>query len=273
MQVNNNQNNKQDISVNNRGFQFFNKNGFEPTTLAVRYWNQHIVLELHPAKEASKQTEYSVFDYDKAVKMIIPPMIAKMIAQECKRKFFPALETGEEYTAGFIVGNDSALTVSTGVKRHGKLAPYISIHRAIQQKTLLPEESLSYYFRPNVFIPNYDGTEASETTPYMHFTEAFYLIDIFERMADASSGVDSHISHYVNRYRENSTFELYRDIASKMGINFYNNSEKRNYGNGNKEINWGAKADYGSSDNSNEVNNIGGQPAKEISLDSLDSFM
>ena len=92
-----NQNNKQNKSVNSRGFQFYNKDSVDPGTLIVSLWNQHVVLKMHPAKEPSKQTETSVYDYDKSINLVIPPVIMETIARTCFDKFIPALESGNEF--------------------------------------------------------------------------------------------------------------------------------------------------------------------------------
>ena len=77
-----NQNNKSQAneSVNSKGFQFFNKNGIEGSTLILGLWNQQISLRIHPAKDPDKQTDTSVFDYDRSINLVIPPFMAAAIA-------------------------------------------------------------------------------------------------------------------------------------------------------------------------------------------------
>ena len=55
------------VSVNTRGLQFYNTEGFEPSTLVLNYWNDNMFsIKIHPAKEQSKQTEREKFDYEKS---------------------------------------------------------------------------------------------------------------------------------------------------------------------------------------------------------------
>ena len=222
-----NQNNKQqNESVNSRGFQFFNKDGFEPSTLIVSFWNQMLVLKIHPAKEASKQTETSVYDYDKVINIVIPPIIAKTIAEYMKTKFIPALEKGEDFTVGFPIGGNgnAVLALSTGIKKFGTLKPFVKIIRDVQPGTLVSEDSLSYEFNSNMIINNYLG-EGKEGIDFIHFFgEVYYFADIVEKMATAVLGIENHGRKYVDRRFNNSVFELYKAIAASIGHNFYSDS-------------------------------------------------
>lgn len=269
-----NQNNKQNKSVNSRGFQFYNKDSVDPGTLIVSLWNQHVVLKMHPAKEPSKQTETSVYDYDKSINLVIPPVIMETIARTCFDKFIPALESGNEFTMGFVIGGNSALVISTGVKKYGKMSPYVAILRSIQQGTLKPEESMAYFFNPNVILPDYDGDNPN-ITPNAYFGEAVYFVHLLKHIAMAIVGVETHAQRVVQQQYQEQVFKLYKALAENIGASFYGESEKaRSNYSANNQI-WNARSSAsGNTYSNNNIPNTSAADSVEVnSLDDLDSFM
>ena len=156
-----NQNNQQkETHANTRGIQFFNVNGFEPSTLIVSMWNQMIALRIHPAKEKSQQTKTSVYDYDRSINLVLDTKSALLAADIILDEIIPAVKEGKECTKGIPIGGSSALIISSGVKRSsGRIVPYMVIARNIKPGTLLPEETLSYTFNPMIALNDYDYLE------------------------------------------------------------------------------------------------------------------
>ena len=267
-----NQNNKSQSSesVNSKGFQFFNKNGIEPSTLIVGLWNQQITLKIHPAKDPDKQTDSSVFDYDRSINLVIPAFMASSIAKKCIEKFIPALEKGEEYTIGFAIGNSSVLVVSTGVKKTGKIMPYIAILRNIQPKTLIPNDVLSYTFNANLILPTYDGTETA-TTFVNDFAEAVYFINVMKHLAVAVLAGENHGRRVIEKRFNDQLFKLYKDISDKIGGSFYNTNT-----NGARSYNdvpsvWGTPGQQTMSNNIPNTQSV--EPTNVGSMDDLDSLL
>ena len=261
----------QNDAVNGRGFQFFNKDGFDPSTLIVSMWNQNIVLKLHPAKEKSQQTESSVYDYDHAVNLILTPVTATTVFTVCKEKVIPALVEGKEFTICVPCGTTSGLVVSTGVKRFGKLTPYISILKNIQAGTLQPDEAMSYEFNKSAIIDGYDGTSNQGISQRFEYTELVYFIYALERITMALIGAENHARRYIERNYNTQVFGLYKGLSDKLGLSFYQNSQRqsnyrRNSGNGSAFSGVGS---YGQ----NTQEPLSGEPVQVDSLADLDSFM
>lgn len=272
-----NQNNKQTESVNSRGFQFFNKDGFDPSTMIISFWNQQLVIKMHPAKEESKQTESSVYDYDKSINLVIPPVIAKSIANISKTKLLPALEKGEEYTVGFVVGANSVLTLSTGVKRFGTLKPYALISRGIQQGSLVAEDTQAYEFNQNMVIFNYIGEGKNEDIDFMpYYGELYYFIEVLDHMSSAILGIENHARRFVDKRFNDNVFELYKAIANHIGANFYNsNGQYSNKGTGSENPFWDNynKSNKAQSSTASQNANVGVTPVEVDSIEGLESFM
>jgi hypothetical protein len=226
-----NQNNQQrDTHVNTRGVQFFNLNGFEPSTLIISMWNQLVSLRIHPAKDKSQQTKTSVYDYDKSVGIILDNKTACLVASVIKEGMIPALKNNQEFTKGVAVGNNSAIILSTGVKRSGgKPIPYMSIARNIKPGTLLPEEMLTYTFNTSTVLNNYDGLPGNKdfdmkTCTVLVHSELSLFADLMKHMAVALVGAEYHAGRNINKKYDDNVFQLYKGIAAKYGLEFYSGS-------------------------------------------------
>ena len=265
--------NSQSEAINSRGFQFFNKDGFFPSTLILTLWNQNIVLKIHPAKEKSQQTDSSVFDYVHAVNLILPSVTATSLFEVCKRKVIPALNEGTEYTICIPCGATSGIVISTGVKRFGKLTPYISILKNIQPGNLQPEEVMSYEFNKTRVITGYDGTSNEGITQNFEYTELIYFIYALDRISMALIGAENHASRYQNRYFDKQVFGLYRTLGEKIGATFYpQNQRNTNYRKSSGGSVFANSDSYGNS-SSNMQEPLAGEPVQVDSLADLDSFM
>lgn len=273
-----NQNSRQqNDSVNARGFQFFNKDGFEGSTLLVNMWNQNIALKMHPAKEKAKQTESSVYDYEHSVNLVLPPIAATTIFTVCKEKLVPALVEGREFTICVPVGQNSGFVVSTGVKRFGTVRPYVSILKNIQAGTLNPEEMMSYEFNKSSVIEGYDGTSKDGISQKFEYTELIYFIYALERITMALIGAENHARRYIERNYNNQVFGLYKGLAEKAGVSFYpqrENNYRRSSSGGNvfnSNTDGYTTGGYGNPAPSTEP--LSGEPVQVDSLADLDSFM
>ena len=226
-----NQNNQQrDTHVNTRGIQMFNVNGFEPSTMIISMWNQLISLRIHPAKEKSQQTKTSVYDYDKSVQIILDNKTACLIGDKINDSMIPALKNNQEYTVGIPVGANSAIILSTGVKRSGgKPIPYIAIARNIKPGNLLPDDMLTYTFNTSPILNNYDGLPGNQdfdvkTCTMMVHSELALFADLMKHMAVALVGAEYHAGRNINKKYDDNVFQLYKGIAAKYGLDFYSGS-------------------------------------------------
>lgn len=266
-----NQQNKQNDSVNTRGFQFFNRDGVYASTLILGLWNQLITLKIHPAKEKSKQTESSVYDYDKSINLVIPPDKAILISKIMKEKVIPALNKGEECTISVAVTGSSVLTMSTGVKKFGKIAPYIKICRGVQPQTLIAEETMGYAFAFSLVIPDYDGDSKSDAKPIQVYSEMYYFVDLMKELAVAIVGGADHARRYINRKFNTERYNLFKAIAANINAPFYEGSKSS--GSGRSATNVWGNGSVASTAPTTYQPQPGTEPSSVESISSLDDFM
>lgn len=269
-----NQNNKKsenNDSYNTRGFQFFNKNGLEGSTLILGMWNQMVTLTMHPAKEQGKQTDTSVFDYDKSIRLVIPPQFAFSIYNCCMDKLIPALEKGEEYTIGFAIGANSVLVLSTGVKKYNKVVPHVIIMRNINPNNMIPEEGLSYTFNPNLVIPDFHvGNEGGPLNVTNYYGELYYFIKAFGHISTALLGAENHTRRYFEKKYNDQVFALYKDISNKIGGSFYSSPNNNGGGYASNNIWNNNQNQYRQQQESNT--NTGVKPSEVDDINELDDL-
>lgn len=231
-----NQNNQQrDTHVNTRGLQMFNLNGFDPSTMIVSMWNQLVSIRIHPAKEKSQQTKTSVYDYDKSVNIVLDTKTANILGDIILDEMIPALKENSEFTKGIPVGSNSAIILSTGVRRSGgRPIPYIAIARNIKPGSLLPDDMLSYTFNTTNILNKYDGTPGNnefdiKTCTVQIHSELRLFGDLMKYMAVALIGAEYHAGRNINKRYDDNVFQLYKGIAAKYGLDFYSGSGRAEY--------------------------------------------
>jgi len=219
MNFGNLQNNAKDqVNVNTRGVQFMNKEGFDPSTLLVGYWNEMISLKMHPALEKSKQTESKVFDYEKVISTAITLEKAITLCDGIVKKIFPAIEKGEQASVGVPVGSDSLIVVSTGVTMTGSVRPYIAIHKALDEKTKKPEVSIYYEFGQSYTVDNYDEKTGSfEVTKGIN-SELYLFYEILDAAKLGMSNAIAHSIRVVDKYYRDRMMNDIGEIAAKLGV-------------------------------------------------------
>ncbi len=265
-----NQNNQQkETHINTRGFQFFNVNGFEPSTLILSMWNQLVSLRIHPAKEKSQQTKSSVYDYDRSINIVLDSKTADLLAKIIMEKILPAVKENEECTQGIPVGNNSAVIISSGVKRgSGRPIPYLTIARNIKQGTLIPEEMLSYTFNTSLILDNYDGTPGNadfnlQTCQIPVHAELEVFAHMLRHLSVAMLGGEYHAGRNINKRYDDNVFQLYKQLAAKNGIEFYS-------GNSNGTFNRGPSVFTNLSGGNGFNSTMDTKPEEVGSLDELD---
>lgn len=263
-----NQQNKQTDSVNTRGYQFFNRDGFFGSTLIVGLWNQLITLKIHPAKEASKQTESSIYDYDKTINLVLPPEKAFTISKLCKERLIPAVLRGEECTFSVAINASSVLVLSTGLKLTGKMNPHIRICRNIKPETLVAEEHMPYFFNIGIVIPNYDGTN-KENKPESYPSELVYFVESLDRLSFGLLGAEDHARRWINRKFNTERYLLLKALAKHINAPFYEGSGSKGGGRNSGPMPWGSP----STPSSSYAPNPGTEPTEVESISSLDDFM
>lgn len=211
----NNSKDKKDTSVNTKGFQFFNKEGIDPSTLIVSYWNEGIVLKIHPTLPKDKQDNEHVFDYDHSLSTIVNARQAKLLLLAFP-KFEEAMNDSLEYSTGIRIGISSVLVLSTGVKETGALRPYIGIYKDINAETLEATSGIRYEFNVLETIEDYDPRGCKLQTETYH-VELMLFMAALKTVIEAFTHAHTHSHRNVQRYFNSKLSENIDLIIANLG--------------------------------------------------------
>jgi len=267
MAFNTSQNNSRDNqnNTNTRGLQFMNKDGYEPSTLQLGYWNDMISIRISPALEPNKQTETKVYDYEKTVSTALNAEKAMMLVKAIKEHIIPAIEAGENKDIAFSINGDSLMSVGTGVRLTGEIKPFIAIHKSLNPDTKIPEMSIFYEFKQNQFIDNYNESNGTyNVLNHIHAEFAtFYKCMTVSIMA--MTNAFTHSYRHVNKYFNDKLIGNVNAIANKVGV------EMPQYG-GNRQYSKSSSIDFGGNNYSSQPTNNHVETTSTQSISSLEEF-
>ena len=220
MAYNNSQNNGKDYSndVNTRGIQLSNKDGFDPSTMNLGYWNGFLSIKINPALDKSKQTDTRVYDYEKTVSTALSPEKISLILEKIKQDIIPAMEAGEDKSIGVPTGTNSLVVVGTGKRQTGEIRPFFAIHRALNDTTKRPEMSIAYEFNRIQSIDDYNDSTGSYNVDNSIHAEFKLFIRVLEAALVGLSNATVHANRVVNRSLNDKIVRLLEAICNKLGI-------------------------------------------------------
>lgn len=223
-------NNKQQVNVNTRGIQLMNKDGFDPSTLVLGFWNEMMSLKMHPALEPSKQTATSVYDYETSFQTILNVEKAQLLLKKIKEKVLPAIETKEEASVGIMIGEDTLVVVGTGVKQFSELKPFVGIFKGLNENKSA-ETMICFEFKATETINNYDpmtGDHEIETDSYPHLD---IFISYLETGIKALIHAETHSIRHVDKFFRDRLLEA-AGAAQPKSSGYSNNQTRSVFGGG-----------------------------------------
>ena len=211
-------------NINTPGFQIYS----ESSTLVTEFWNKFVMVKLHPAKPEGERSDKSVYDYKKQLAIGLTAENAVLMGKYILDDIYPALLKGEERTRAIVTSKVNMLVVSTGVKMHGEVHPYIAICKNINE-TRKPGEYMVLDLQKGVRI-----------TEYNHLTGDFsaqedygdlYVLGKFFETCEALLNAGVHAEKFVNRFLINRGYEFRAAVSNKLGIETANKTNYVNRGN------------------------------------------
>lgn len=218
-------NNKTQANTNTNGIQLSNKDGFDPSTLGLAFWNNMISVKMNPALEKSKQTENKVFDYEATIQTTLTIEKAQVLLEKINEVILPAIREGKEASRSVIIGGDSLLYIGTGVKQFGEVKPHLAIFKSLDADTKKPEIGIFYEFKTCSVISDYDHITGSFQQDSPVSAELSLFIKFLEVAIEALTHAHSHSQRTVDRYfRE----KLNEAVGVKSGSSFGGRTTTRN---------------------------------------------
>lgn len=220
---NNKGNNKYpSTNVNTRGIQLMNKEGFDPSTLVLGFWNDMMSIKLHPALEPSKQSASSVYDYETVFQTILNVEKAQLLVTKIKEYILPALEKAEEASVGVLIGDDTILLVSTGVQQFSEPKPFLGLFKGLNEKKKA-ESMICFEFKTSEAIINYDPMTGEHDLDSKSYPHLDLFIKYLEAGVVAMLHAETHSNRHVNKYFQDRVLE---SLGGASKGNYSNNTSR-----------------------------------------------
>lgn len=213
-----NKGNVKNESVNTRGIQMKNKEGFEASTLVVQYWDDKLNIMLHP--QLKNPTEKQVYDYEQKIMVTLRVDKAQSLLKAMDLIIDKAIEEDKEASVGITLGTSTSnnMLVVAAVKREGLMNVVVHVCREISPETKLPGQRFSYTFiKDDEVVEGYDvKTGAIEDiqvvqTEYLVFKEA--IREYIRMMMQANV----HSDRYCDKFYRTSLMDKVTKIGGKVG--------------------------------------------------------
>lgn len=264
------QNNKRDYSdnINTNGFQLFNKDGFDPSTLVIGYWNSYVTLKIHPAKEKSQQTDSSVYDYGKSIAVTLTDASVYELATLISKQIIPAAKDNKELTLTVLSGANNGVIISTGVALAGgkEAKPYLALVKGIDPTTRVPESIIAYEFNRKAYISGYSGKTEDKFEKTYHHNELAFFGEALYRISMDFTGGTVHMDKVIKKKFNSEEFKLLKALATNLNVDFYAGGMGR--GNGGPTFTGNSKLSTATGSNSQG----GTAPVVTTNLDNLANF-
>lgn len=264
---NNGQNNSKDKNnMNTNSIQFMNRDGFQPSTLVLGFWNEMLSVKIHPALPKEQQTETRVYNYEQNVSTAMNVEKIGLLLDRIETEVVPAIYSGEDKSIGIQVGGNSLLVVSTGVGRFNEVRPYIAIHKDLDQDSKKPQVSIFYEFKSQVSIDDYDPETGKYVLSKPTHSEFRIFINTLIEAGRALTNAQAHSARNVNKYFNEKQTSMFREMASKLGVETQFGGNRRNYNNNSNNF-------FDQNNNTTQNTNNGFTSSSTNDIDELEKWM
>lgn len=233
MAYGNTNNNKDDKKkdLNTRSFQIYSEKGFDPSTLALGFWNQkYCTAKIHPALEENKRNEGSIYDYESNIGVVFEATHALALIEALEKKIIPAVESGSTDDVSVAVplkGGVDAIEVGNGVKFKGQISPYFAIYKNINKDTKIPEQGIATEFLPAERWNGYDSNKGTFDVS-TRCDDLYLFLEYLKSSVEGLSKANAHATRDSLKYIISKLMENQMSIMDKLGIEAKSGGYNRN---------------------------------------------
>lgn len=179
-------------SINTKGYQFYNAEGFGNSTLKVDLWNDsYVSVRIHPARPKHEQTDKEKFDYDRQVSSAIPANKVNELLDAVPR-IIKAFADDKDANAYVDVAGNNLVGIGT-LKKSGHRFYYFAIHRNLDDDKI-PEVSAYFEFPKSYRIEDYDPASGKHSMNEIAGGEFPLFVKALEEQVKA---VNKAVAHSV----------------------------------------------------------------------------
>ena len=207
---------KSNDSVNSKGIQFKNRNGFDASTLVVQYWDDKLNLILHPVLKNPEGVQ--VYDYEQRIMITLRVDKAMALLKALDVIMDKAIEENKETSVAVTTGNNNMLVVSS-VLKEGSLNMVLTVCREINPDTKTPGQRFSYTFiKDEEVVRGYDPKTGSFEDVVELQSEYFVFKNALDEYIRMMAQAQAHSDRYFDKYYRNQLADKVTKIGTKMGV-------------------------------------------------------
>lgn len=204
-------------SVNTRGLQLKNRNGFEVATMVVQYWDEKLNIMLHP--QLKNPTEKQVYDYEQKIMVTLYADKAKSLLKGLEKIIDKAIEENKEASVAITLSKNSNMLVVSTVLKENSLHVVTTVCRDINPETKIPNQRYSYTFiKDDEVVENYDPKTGSFSSVHEVQSEYELFKETLAEYTKLIHQANVHSDRFNDKYYRTSLIDKVTKIGSKLGV-------------------------------------------------------
>lgn len=210
-----NKGNIKNDSVNSKGIQMKNRNGFDASTMVIQYWDDKLNIILHPVLKNPEGVQ--VYDYEQRIMITLRVDKAMSLLKAMDVILDKAIQENKETSIAVTTGNNNMLVVGS-VLKEGSLNIVLTVCRELNPDTKIPGQRFSYTFiKDEEIVTGYDAKTGSFDEVMELQSEYMVFKNALKEYIDMMAQAQVHSDRYFDKYYRNQLADKVTKIGTKVG--------------------------------------------------------
>lgn len=206
---------KTNDSVNSKGIQMKNRNGFDASTMVIQYWDDKLNIILHPVLKNPEGVQ--VYDYEQRIMITLRVDKAMSLLKALDVIMDKAIQENKETSVAVTTGNNNMLVVGS-VLKEGSLNIVLTVCRELNPDTKMPGQRFSYTFiKDEEIVTGYDAKTGSFDEVMELQSEYMVFKNALQEYIDMMAQAQVHSDRYFDKFYRNQLADKVTKIGTKVG--------------------------------------------------------
>lgn len=206
---------KTNDSVNSKGIQMKNRNGFDASTMVIQYWDDKLNIILHPVLKNPEGVQ--VYDYEQRIMITLRVDKAMSLLKALDVIMDKAIQENKETSVAVTTGNNNMLVVGS-VLKEGSLNIVLTVCRELNPDTKIPGQRFSYTFiKDEEIVTGYDAKTGSFDEVMELQSEYMVFKNALQEYIDMMAQAQVHSDRYFDKFYRNQLADKVTKIGTKVG--------------------------------------------------------
>ncbi len=206
---------KTNDSVNSKGIQMKNRNGFDASTMVIQYWDDKLNIILHPVLKNPEGVQ--VYDYEQRIMITLRVDKAMSLLKALDVIMDKAIQENKETSVAVTTGNNNMLVVGS-ILKEGSLNIVLTVCRELNPDTKIPGQRFSYTFiKDEEIVTGYDAKTGSFDEVMELQSEYMVFKNALQEYIDMMAQAQVHSDRYFDKFYRNQLADKVTKIGTKVG--------------------------------------------------------